>query len=962
MADNYLWDNGDVENPAPADSNIDSGSTNTQGEGNARSTSKAVKLGLILVAAVGAIALGAVLGLKSDGGAEASGLAPQAGSTANSLAQKSTSVVDGTAPNPVKVKKSTKDGYYTSPGPLGAHVKMVSPSIVNGYETCSDLEIDITEAIKLYMNDFINSEAVSNDMYEKCDPNNDNWWWDEFGYDDDYFYHDHYDADYICNPAANATTASCATDEMEVPWVLTWHEFDHAEGMIFYNKTEAMEAYKNVDASWAKRLYCPYKMKVEEYGWMGGSDWCQLETWAYEAQCSGEAPVKTVTKKATKSHLPKNQSHQRTSKTHKTIQPSSSIPRSQKPTRTRIPSEQLTKRVNTDGKRQSKNRQSVRDGFDQNSRHDTIDQADKVVSDGKNIYAAYGDILYAWPASDMTQGASITRMPGDVKNCDWNATEPCTSSSLPSIKALFLSKESKRLTVVVTQDYWENNVPANHTQPIITDYGTHVDVRVYDVSDVLVGSAVELGSKSLTGSFMSGGSYANKTIIATDTFVDTWVLTKELMRSEPQFCGLNASSYKDLALTTAQSKVSTMHEDSTDDELDLTGADFLLGRFVQVFSFDVSSDFGDGGIPINVAGAFTAGYGAGPDSIYMTEDFLAMPGHMYRWNATSGMSTYETFILGFNLSNNGAIPFSYAHLPGVLSTNYQMDKSGNQLRILTSDESSWPLYQHKIYVLELPSSQGQMSIVSESEDARGNQITASLFMGDKAYMSAEDSWSPEHKTQFVVMDLNQLNTIGGLELDVPMSYMKEIDLDGVSYILGIGNGYDPSTYESILALTLVDIRNGSPKLAAMYKEYRVSSESVYDFFSVRYVVESKRLIIPVQEYNATNLSYTDGFAVYDISQSAITRAFGVHSKDESYCWYDASIPPRSFIIHSELITIQEHTAMKSDMAGNLISELDLDVGLDYAECLDYHYYDYSYGYGYYDDDDDDLMGNNSTDV
>lgn len=143
--------------------------------------------------------------------------------------------------------------------------------------------------------------------------------------------------------------------------------------------------------------------------------------------------------------------------------------------------------------------------------------------------------------------------------------------------------------MVVTQDYWENNVPANHTQPIITDYGTHVDVRVYDVSDVLVGSAVELGSKSLTGSFMSGGSYANKTIIATDTFVDTWVLTKELMRSEPQYCGLNASSYKDLALTTAQSKVenfakqmigelelvndcsnifqvSTMHEDSTDDE------------------------------------------------------------------------------------------------------------------------------------------------------------------------------------------------------------------------------------------------------------------------------------------------------------------------------------------------------------------------------------------------------------
>jgi DNA excision repair protein ERCC-4 len=85
--------------------------------------------------------------------------------------------------------KSIASEYYTSPGPLQARVKMVSPSILDGYETCSDLESDVTEALKLYMDEFIMNEAEINEIYASCDPENDNWYSDLYGVD--YYYYDH---------------------------------------------------------------------------------------------------------------------------------------------------------------------------------------------------------------------------------------------------------------------------------------------------------------------------------------------------------------------------------------------------------------------------------------------------------------------------------------------------------------------------------------------------------------------------------------------------------------------------------------------------------------------------------------------------------------------------------------------------------------------------------------------------
>jgi hypothetical protein len=197
MAENFLWDKespkltADVENPQAAVDNIASAMSGGNISSNARrenssSTAKAVKLGLVLIAVAGAITLGVVLGLNSSPSAPNSMESTTSTSSASSTVQES--ALAAAAESKPAAVKTIKQEYFTSPGPLDARVRAVSPSIINGYDTCTDLENDIIEALKLYMNDYINEQAVSAEMYAQCDPDNDNWYYDLYDYD--YYYHD----------------------------------------------------------------------------------------------------------------------------------------------------------------------------------------------------------------------------------------------------------------------------------------------------------------------------------------------------------------------------------------------------------------------------------------------------------------------------------------------------------------------------------------------------------------------------------------------------------------------------------------------------------------------------------------------------------------------------------------------------------------------------------------------------
>jgi hypothetical protein len=434
-------------------------------------------------------------------------------------------------------------------------------------------------------------------------------------------------------------------------------------------------------------------------------------------------------------------------------------------------------------------------GFEQNSQNDNVNEKDKVVSDGSFIYAAYGDVLQVWSADSNTEEISITQMPGEVKDCDWNTTEPCTSTSKPNIQALFLG--NGRLTAVITQYEYDYGTPEQTQPTIISDYGSKLAVVVYDVSTVALGSPLnELAHEELTGSFLDGGSIGNgdKAVIATSTYVDAWAATEDVSRFQPQYCGLNTTDYIELAKSTAESisvesiakqmvtelqlgndcsgivKVSAMQGGSTDNVPDLTGSDFLLGSFIQLFTLDVSS--ADGDIPATVSGSFSP-YGY---NLYLTDDFIALPSNIYKYNATTGLSDYSIFILGFDLSDDGDFkPYSYGHIPGELYNNYRMDKMDGFLRILASDyistdEVTWTsTYLSKVYVLELPSTPDEMKLVGESKlfgEDGGHSITSSRFSGDLAFLSGDD-YQYKNQLPFVVVDLSDPSspkTVGSLQV------------------------------------------------------------------------------------------------------------------------------------------------------------------------------------------------------
>jgi hypothetical protein len=176
-------------------------------------------------------------------------------------------------------------------------------------------------------------------------------------------------------------------------------------------------------------------------------------------------------------------------------------------------------------------------------------------------------------------------------------------------------------------------------------------------------------------------------------------------------------------------------------------------------------------------------------------------------------------------------------------------------------------------------------------------------------------------------------------------------VNGESYILGIGSETDSTTYESFRVIALIDVRIPSePKLAAYHKSESGSyTDANYDFLASRYFNGS--LIIPVTTDNYNDMySYIDTFVVYDISETTITPAFNVTHPDYNLCYYDAAVPPRSFVINSELTTIRGHIAISTDMAGNILSKLDLDRGFNYSFCPDWHSYDYGYTYNNETDD------------
>ncbi len=199
------------------------------------------------------------------------------------------------------------------------------------------------------------------------------------------------------------------------------------------------------------------------------------------------------------------------------------------------------------------------------------------------MFAAYGEVLYAWNAIDgPNKGVSITELPYDkVKICDFTTLEPTplndedvsssNSSTVqeeepcyyyqpkPVIVALLLHED--RLTAIVSEDTYASTTGTTQWTPkIISDY-TKLTIRVYDISNIpLDDSPLTLLAKSekpIKGSYNIALSNKNMVTLAVTSYIDTYSLVSDLYRYNSQYCGLNSTEYTKLAAETASNRTET---------------------------------------------------------------------------------------------------------------------------------------------------------------------------------------------------------------------------------------------------------------------------------------------------------------------------------------------------------------------------------------------------------------------
>eukprot|EP00569_Conticribra_weissflogii_P000118 CAMPEP_0171353836 /NCGR_PEP_ID=MMETSP0878-20121228/44395_1 /TAXON_ID=67004 /ORGANISM="Thalassiosira weissflogii, Strain CCMP1336" /LENGTH=1177 /DNA_ID=CAMNT_0011859793 /DNA_START=61 /DNA_END=3595 /DNA_ORIENTATION=+ len=940
---------------------------------------------------------------------------------------------------PTVVLETVNEGsttFYRSDGPLLAKVKSFDQSVVNGYETCSDLKNDIAEALKHFLNQIIMEQSVTQEMYAHCNASNPNWYGEYFGYGYGYDY-------YLSYPARP--------------------EYQYAE--YEYGEGEETYEYKNEE---------DHEYLNEKFEYSSSSQ----STIIKQAKKRNANP--SLMNHAKRSDSTPNMKHHG----KRNGQPAATGPASAT--------------------------SASEDSFHANNLVDGVDSADIVKSNGKHVFAAYGDVIYAWEATDATAGVSKTIMPGNnTEDCSHvqyyyygygynnNASnanysyyneednsysdyeyppaegtpvdqedfseetlaesvssspqrkrhhkvpqgkrraahagrrsrkaqspdgidEPCTFVSKPRVQSLLLSGD--RLTAITVQDKWLYHYTMNYTEPIVSDYSI-LTVRVYDITEVPNdGSPLEeVGSKEISGDFFTGKSVGDTAVLVTTSYVNTWSITTDVQRYESQYCGLNSTEYIQKAAETAAKRdfdalaqqvvddlqldgdcshvfqislmqeaknktalaqqvvddlqldgdcshvfqISLMQEAnnktssgaSNDTMPDLSGGN-LINQFVSILTFDMAADFGeDMTIATKSSGTFTSG-NSYLSSLYVTEDFIATVNNGYSYDFVTGESSSSSYILGFNTSTGVALPFCVGSVPGAITNEYSINKYNNYIRIATS-EWNWSVNtntttSNKIFVLRIPEGDARiMDVVGETEHLGkdGESIYAVRFFEDIAYVVTYQQVDP-----FIIVDMSDLTdpkAVGELEVPGFSTYLHPIEIDGNPYVLSIGEEWNFTSpwSSSSSKLTLFDVSNPSaPLMAAEFLESNSYTHAMYDFQAIRWLPESKLLILPKSNrYNYRGYYGADsfqGFVVYEIGVNEVKPLYNLTHNDTN-CWYEASIAGRSFVFDSNITTIFGHTVISTDLkSGEKSWEFDLDDGLNYTCSYDYSYnYRYNYNYG-----------------
>ena len=383
--------------------------------------------------------------------------------------------------------------------------------------------------------------------------------------------------------------------------------------------------------------------------------------------------------------------------------------------------------------------------FRTNNQEAAVDEADYVQSDGKVLYAAYGDVLLAWditsgkivanitmPAIEYPSSNLVYSMTGEVTtgnddNVNGTMNQNISSDDMmnmfydpysyymPKAKIQSLLLTDNRLAVVISgyggSSYQYGN--SNVKPKIMYDY-LATRLQIYDTSALATsgGKLMLLNETDINGSFRDGRVVGSNVHLVTVASFDTYTLLIDpLSKWNSVFMGLSNEEYVVAAIKLAEDKLIPTFVDQLVEDLFVNGnidlakisilrsqltnrtdtdqymyGEGILNYLTQVVSFDMSDTLSNN-FALSVAGAFLpSSYG----NIYATEEMLVITAQGYDWDPSFSGSSETTYLLGFKLNGASSTPHSVGSINGYVMSQHSVDIHDGYMRLATTVQLETP--------------------------------------------------------------------------------------------------------------------------------------------------------------------------------------------------------------------------------------------------------------------------------
>jgi hypothetical protein len=359
--------------------------------------------------------------------------------------------------------------------------------------------------------------------------------------------------------------------------------------------------------------------------------------------------------------------------------------------------------------------------FETNNQEKGVDESDMIKSDGKYVYAAYGDIVVIWNAATgkfvenytlpPIYDTAPTLAPATSSFPDENPgiiMPPIHYVPRPYISSMSLAAD--RLILYVQGYGAMLREQANYSSPFWNGFDTRI--VILDTS-TLPSKITFVTQEDIQGTFSSGRSIGSDVHVVTTCEIDFYRLASPLYRWNEIFKGMNSTQYKAAAaelavplindfveelfnsivtkgMTPSMPKISLWQSDlgSNENIVESIYSGGVIQAYMQLTSFSVKGL--NGKATFSKAGVFTpSGWGY----TYAIDGNLVFAAQGWNWSPWLRGSSQTTYLLGFKIDGASASPAYLGSVDGYILNQYSLSIFDGHLRIATTVDTFWPIWE-----------------------------------------------------------------------------------------------------------------------------------------------------------------------------------------------------------------------------------------------------------------------------